>query len=130
MKRRSISLYGLEPARLPFFAVVSRLSAAAPSTKSKSSDEAAPTTVNNYQTELDAEWTDPGRSSRPAPTSAEIFNNKIRDKFITIGEPIVSAQSTVEFLDTKQDDDSIAVFARGSTTFIYGGKHGNSPRTQ
>ena len=57
-------------------------------------------------------------------TSAEIANNNIRDKLTAIGEPIVSAESTVEILGVEQDGDRITVSARISTTFIYGGKQG------
>ena len=82
--------------------------------------------VNEYQAGLEAEWTDPSNSSRSVLTSAEIANNNIRDKLIAIGEPIVSAESTVEILGVEQDGDRITVSARISTTFIYGGKQGDS----
>lgn len=80
--------------------------------------------MSEYQSELDAEWTDPSNSSRSVLISAEIANNNIRDKLIAIGEPIVSAESAVEILGAKQDNDRITVSARISTTFICGGKQG------
>lgn len=92
--------------------------------QSEVSNDAVSAAVNEYQSELDAEWTDPSNSSRSVLTSAEIANNNIRDKLTAIGEPIVSAESTVEILGVEQDGDRITVSARISTTFIYGGKQG------
>ena len=124
MRRRSILLCGLALTLVLIIAFSFYPLPPASSVQSELSNDAVSAAVNEYQSELDAAWTDPSNSSRSVLTSAEIANNNIRDKLTAIGEPIVSAESTVEILGVEQDGDRITVSARISTTFIYGGKQG------